>query len=335
MKTFDLAKVVLSRMDPETAHDLAMKCLRWTNPLRKRVQYNSPVSVMGITFPNPVGLAAGFDKNGDYINCLDKLGFGFIEVGTVTPLPQKGNPRPRLFRTPEAGAIINRMGFNNYGAVNLCENLRKADPRIIVGVSIGRNACTPQEDSLRDYKWCMDRVYDKCSYIVANISSPNTRDLRKLENLNNIETFVRELWCRRFCLCERYSKKKPLIIKISPDLTEYHLKKITDILLYYGIDGVIATNTTVSRFGVESYRESMQAGGMSGAPLKELSLRTIRILNEHSGGEIPIIASGGIMSADDALEMMGAGAILVQIFTGFVYNGPRLIRDINALFCDN
>jgi len=286
---------------------------------------------MGLEFPNPVGLAAGFDKNGEYIDALSKLGFGFIEVGTVTPRPQRGNQKPRLFRIPAAQAIVNRMGFNNHGVEQLVKNIKRAKYQGILGVSIGKNTDTPIENAVDDYLFSFDKVYGYASYVALNISSPGTPNLRQLQRKNDLSELLSKLKLKQHKLAETHGKYVPLVVKIAPDLTLAEVNDIAETLIEHNIDGVIATNSTLSRQGVESMENSTEKGGLSGAPLCKKATAIIRQLRAALGGTIPIIASGGIMTMEDAQEKFNTGASLVQIYSGLVYSGPKLISDILAI----
>jgi dihydroorotate dehydrogenase len=288
---------------------------------------------MGLDFPNPVGLAAGLDKNGAYIEALAKLGFGFIEVGTVTPRPQPGNPQPRLFRLPQAQAIINRMGFNNDGIDHLIENIKRSNFHGILGVNIGKNFDTPVDKAVEDYLICFQKAYRYASYVTINISSPNTRNLRQLQNSPELERLLHLLKREQTKLSDQQGKYTPLVIKIAPDLESSQLEAIAQLLIKYQIDGVIATNTTISRQNLEHLPLSNEIGGLSGAPLKPLSTKVIRKLYALLQGTIPIIGVGGILSAEDAKEKIEAGANLIQIYTGLIYHGSDLIRQSVEAIC--
>jgi len=305
-------------MGLEVTHRLGMR----------RVLEQNKTTVMGLQFHNPVGLAAGFDKNGRHIDALMSLGFGFIEIGTITPRPQLGNPRPRLFRLPEAGALINRMGFNNNGVETVVANLERANSKGVIGISIGKNADTPLNNAADDYLYCLRRVYGYASYVALNISSPGTTDLRRLQEPEYLTHLLGVLKAEQNKLADEQQRYVPLVVKLAPDFDKLALKKIGEILLTQKIDGIIATNTTLSRKGVEGLRHSTEKGGLSGAPLRDKALEVLIELNEYVEGAIPLIASGGIMDADDALARINAGASLVQVYTGFVYRGPQIINDI-------
>ncbi len=328
---YSLARPLFFLLDAETAHHLALDALRLAHiaGLTGKNRENAwPVKAMGIEFPNPVGLAAGLDKNGEYIDALGSLGFGWLEIGTVTPRPQPGNPKPRLFRLPASRAIINRMGFNNMGVDQLLDNVAKAKYRGILGINIGKNFDTPIESAAEDYLLCLEKVYPHASYVTVNISSPNTRNLRKLQQHDELDSLLRLLKHRQAELDSRSGRHVPLALKISPDLSESEIDEISSLLVEHGIEGVIATNTTLSRSGVEGQHHAEESGGLSGEPLREASTRVIRRLHSNLGGRIPIIGVGGIMNATDAMEKLDAGASLVQVYSGLVYSGPGLVPEI-------
>lgn len=330
---YDLLRPLLFRLDPETAHDLSLTGLQTLSRLGPLNPFGRPAAVgpktvMGLNFPNPVGLAAGLDKNGDYIDGLAALGFGFIEIGTVTPRPQPGNPKPRLFRLPEAEALINRMGFNNKGVDYLVERVRKARYRGILGINIGKNRDTPLERALDDYLIGLRKVYPYASYVTVNISSPNTPGLRDLQAGENLEHLLSGLRDERENLARVHGRRVPLVIKIAPDLEPERIKQAADALVKYGIDAVIATNTTASREGVEGLAHGEETGGLSGRPLFAKSTDVVTGLSQALRGAVPIIACGGIAGAEDARRKFEAGADLIQVYTGFIYRGPDLIREI-------
>ncbi len=283
---------------------------------------------MGLKFPNKVGLAAGFDKNGEYIDTLASLGFGFIEIGTVTPLPQPGNPTPRVFRLPEAESLINRMGFNNQGVDQVVKNIQQSKFKGIIGVSIGKNSTTSLETAVNDYLYSLRRVYNYASYVALNVSSPGTKNLRKLQQPNYLSSLLSKLKAEQTILEKEYGKYVPLVIKIAPDINDRELKEMADIFLAQKIDGIIVTNTTLSREGVEGLPASLEEGGLSGKPLREKSLRVLKTMNNLVDGKIAIIASGGIMTTKDAIERIEFGASLIQIYTGFIYRGPRIVCEL-------
>ena len=284
---------------------------------------------MGLTFPNPVGLAAGLDKDGAYIDGLAALGFGFIEIGTVTPRAQPGNPKPRMFRVPEAQALINRMGFNNGGVDAFVRNVQASrfyqEQRGILGLNIGKNADTPIERATDDYLYCLDKVYPYAAYVTVNISSPNTKNLRQLQQASEIDALLSALKMAQSQLADKHGRYVPLVLKIAPDLDDEQIDTIASALLRHRIDGVIATNTTITRDAVQGLTHANETGGLSGAPVRDLSTRVIRSLHQVLQGEIPIIGVGGILSGADASEKMAAGASLIQLYTGLIYRGPELV----------
>lgn len=285
--------------------------------------------VFGLRFPNPVGLAAGFDKDGKHFRAMSALGFGFIELGTVTPKPQDGNPQPRLFRLPEDEALINRMGFNNEGVKALVDRLKTGKPKdLIIGGNIGKNKVTPNEEAISDYTICFEALFPYVDYFVVNVSSPNTPNLRALQDKEPLTALLTTLQNKNWS----QSAPKPILLKIAPDLTDSQLDDIIEIVTQTGIAGVIATNTTISRADLQTSQETVEtigAGGLSGAPVRERSTEVIRYLHQKSGGKIIIIGVGGIASAEDALEKLEAGATLVQVYSGMVYEGPGLVKRIN------
>jgi dihydroorotate dehydrogenase len=330
---FRLARPLLFCIEPESAHTLSLELLESAHRAGlgrfvARAVRRLPVTAMGIEFPNPVGLAAGLDKNGDHIDALSNLGFGFVEIGTVTPRPQPGNPRPRLFRLVPAQAVINRMGFNNLGVDHLVANLRARSPRGVVGINIGKNFDTPIERASEDYVACLRKVYPYASFVTANISSPNTSDLRTLQNADPLDALLGALASARAELEQQHGRRVPLALKIAPDLDGAAIDAIAERVLARGVDAVIATNTTVSRAGVEHLAASREAGGLSGAPLRERSTAVVARLARALAGRVPIIGVGGIGSAADAREKLDAGASLVQLYTALVYQGPGLVDAI-------
>lgn len=328
---YSLLRPLLFRLDAETSHHLTLATLHLGHALGlggffvKQVK-GKPCQVMGLDFPNPVGLAAGLDKNGEYIDALSALGFGFIEVGTVTPRPQPGNSRPRLFRVPQAQALINRMGFNNGGVDKLIENIRRANYKGILGINIGKNADTPMEHAADDYIACLRKVYPFASYVAINISSPNTPGLRELQEKTALDSLLARLMDEHKKLTKLFGKHLPLALKIAPDLSPQEIEEIAAVLLAHKIDAVIATNTTTSLEGVEKY--CAEPGGVSGAPLGKRSTEVVRQLNQALQGKIPIFAVGGILGAQGAREKISAGASLLQVYTGLIYRGPHLIQEI-------
>ena len=334
---YHLAKHLLFRLDPETAHDLTLKSLAAAHRLglipTKQFIAKQPTRAMGLEFPNPVGLAAGLDKNGAYIDALAALGFGFIEIGTITPRPQPGNPKPRMFRLVNEQAIINRMGFNNLGVDRLVENVSRARYRGILGINIGKNFDTPIERAADDYLICLEKVYAYASYITVNISSPNTKNLRQLQQENEFDALLAALKQKQQSLNAQHGKYIPLTVKIAPDLSESEIDMIADRLLAHHIDGVIATNTTITRVGVEQSPHAKEAGGLSGNPVRAPSTVVVRRLARQLQGRIPIIGVGGIDSATAAEEKFSAGATLIQVYSGLIYRGPELVSKILASRC--
>lgn len=330
---YPLARHFLFKLDPEIAHELSIHHLAWMGGtpfemfFRNRLP-SRPVEVMGIKFDNPLGLAAGLDKDGEAIDAFGAMGFGFVEVGTVTPRPQPGNDKPRLFRVIPAQGIINRMGFNNKGVDNLVSNIKKSKYKGIIGVNIGKNKDTPIENGKDDYLICMDKVYEYAGYIAVNISSPNTPNLRQLQYGDALDELLESLKVRQAELTQRYNKYVPIAVKIAPDLTMEELKQVADSFVKYKIDGVIATNTTLERDIIHDMPNAAETGGLSGRPLQSKSTEIIRALHQFLQGQIPIIGVGGIDSAMAAREKMSAGAQLVQIYSGFIYHGPDLVKNI-------
>jgi len=319
-------------IDAEKAHLLGLKAIKLVHTLKlSSLIFGQPVlaprKVMGLTFTNAVGLAAGLDKNGDYIDPLSAVGFGFIEIGTITPRAQDGNPRPRLFRIPEAQAIVNRMGFNNKGVEHLIEQVKKSHRDTIIGINIGKNVDTPVESAADDYKICLQKVYDYADYITINISSPNTPGLRSLQFGDELKHLLQILKAEQKQLAHSRGKYVPLAVKIAPDMDDKDICLIADLLVEQGIDAVIATNTTISRTAVTGMEHADEAGGLSGVPVNKQSTHVVRILAQQLKGAIPIIAAGGIFSAQDAQDKLAAGAELVQIYTGFIYKGQQLIKE--------
>ena len=331
---YSLARSALFRLDPEVAHDLTLKSLSAMGAgaalLGAGADKGEARTVMGIEFPNPVGLAAGLDKNGEYIDALGALGFGFLEIGTVTPRPQPGNPKPRMFRLEEHEAIINRLGFNNHGVDKLLRNVERAAYRGVLGINIGKNADTPIERAADDYLACLEAVYDRASYVTVNISSPNTANLRDLQSSEKLDELLAALKARRDALAGRYGRAKPMLVKVAPDLEVGQVAAIAALAAKHAIDGLIATNTTLSREAVAGHRHERQAGGLSGKPLFAPSTRVLGQLSRALEGRIPLVGVGGIMSGADARAKIEAGASLVQVYTGFVYRGPALIGQARA-----
>ncbi len=331
---YSLARPMLFSLSPERAHELTLSLLKSAHKIGLARQHIAPkpVTCMGIEFPNPVGLAAGLDKNGAYIDALAAMGFGFIEIGTITPRPQAGNPQPRLFRISEAKAIINRMGFNNDGVDQLIENVKSSKFKGILGINIGKNADTPVENAVDDYLICLEKVYHYASYITVNISSPNTKNLRSLQSGEALTELLKTLKQRQLELAEQYHHYVPLVLKVAPDLTEEDIEFIANQLLQFKIDGLIVTNTTLSRVGVESLPYGNEAGGLSGAPVFEKSTECLRQFAKRLNGQIPLIGVGGITQGEHALAKKDAGASLVQIYSGLIYTGPSLIKDCVSAF---
>ena len=331
---YSLARPLLFSLAPERAHELTLSLLKSTYKmgLMRQSVALKPVTCMGIEFPNPVGLAAGLDKNGAYIDALASQGFGFIEIGTITPLPQAGNPEPRLFRLPKAKAIINRMGFNNDGVDQLVENVKASKFKGVLGINIGKNAATPVEKAVDDYLICLEKVYNYASYITVNISSPNTKNLRSLQSGDALTELLETLKKRQLELAEENQHYVPLVLKVAPDLESEDIQFIAQQLLTFKLDGLIVTNTTLSREGVENLPHGDEAGGLSGAPVFAKSTACLATFAEALKGQIPLIGVGGILSGQDALAKKNAGASLVQVYSGLIYTGPNLIKDcVDAL----
>lgn len=331
MDWYSLSRALLFRLEGETSHELGLDMLGASERLGL-LKYMAPLvpalptTVAGIEFPNPVGLAAGLDKNGDYIDAFARLGFGFIEIGTVTPRPQPGNPKPRLFRIPERKAIINRMGFNNKGVDHLVSRVKAARFDGVLGINIGKNFDTAVENATSDYLLCMDKVYEHATYITVNISSPNTPGLRTLQYGDSLKELLEPIKQRQLALSQEFGYK-PVFVKIAPDMDESEVQTVAHTLINSGMDGVIATNTTLSRDGVAGLKHAQEAGGLSGAPVEELSTDTIGYLCDALEGKLPVIGVGGITSGKGAADKIKAGAQLVQLYTGFIYEGPELIKD--------
>lgn len=329
---YPLLRPLLFALEPESAHATTFRALEAMHSLGFATVFGSrepaePISVMGLSFPNPVGLGAGLDKNGQHIDALADLGFGFIEIGTVTPRPQPGNPKPRMFRLPQAQGIINRMGFNNEGLAALIKNVEAAQYRGILGINIGKNFDTPIENAVDDYLRCLTQVYPYASYITVNISSPNTKNLRQLQQSDELERLLSTLKDEQSRLATQHGRYAPLVLKIAPDLDGEQITEIARLLKAYQFDGVIATNTTLSRQGVEGLRLADEAGGLSGAPVRSKSLAVIQALAQALQGQVPIIGVGGIVTGADAVEKIQAGASLVQVYSGLIYRGPALIAE--------
>ncbi|MCC4116200.1 quinone-dependent dihydroorotate dehydrogenase [Aromatoleum toluclasticum] len=326
---YDIARPILFSLDAETAHEFSLAALNLTGrflPAGRPAQ-SDPVEVMGLSFPNRIGLAAGLDKNGEAIDGLARFGFGFIEIGTVTPRPQPGNPRPRLFRLPEVRGIINRMGFNNHGVDALVANVGAAKFKGILGINIGKNFDTPIENAADDYLACLDKVYALASYVTVNISSPNTKNLRQLQGESELDDLLGRLKERQARLADKHGRYVPLTLKIAPDLEPAQVINIADALRRHRIDGVIATNTTISREKVQGVRYGEQQGGLSGAPVFEASTAVVAQLAQALAGELPIIAAGGVLDGRAARAKLDAGAKLVQLYSGLIYRGPGLVQE--------
>ncbi len=328
---YSLVRKALFIADPETAHGLALDSLRLghgvgaTRLLCKAE--NIPVNVMGLQFPNPVGMAAGMDKNGDYIDALGSLGFGFIEVGTVTPRPQAGNPKPRIFRIEKANAMINRLGFNNKGVDHLVRQVKKHRFSGILGINIGKNFDTPNDKAADDYLLCLEKVYPYADYITINISSPNTKGLRDLQDVKQLNNLLGLLNTKRHELADSLQKRVPLVVKVAPDLEDEQIPAMADVVVQNEFDGLIATNTTISREAVQGMRHADEQGGLSGAPVKDRSDQVLAAFHAALPAEVALIGTGGITSGADAAKKIQLGAKLVQFYTGFVYKGPDLIAD--------
>ncbi len=335
---YRLARNLLFRLDAETAHDVSLGALRWLEQLRilslvtPKAPSSQPVECMGLTFPNCVGLAAGLDKEGRCIDALGRLGFGHVEIGTITPRPQPGNPQPRLFRIISEEAIINRMGFNNSGiesgSANVAASSTFRNNGGIVGFNIGKNKVTPNEQATEDYLACLRGAWDVADYITVNLSSPNTPGLRDLQAADETARLIESLKSEQELLTAATGRRVPIAIKVAPDLEEQHIADLAKVFLDGGLDCLIATNTTISRSEVQGCDFASQAGGLSGAPLTSRSTEVIQAFYSHLGEQVPIIGVGGIMTAEDAQAKLKAGAKLVQLYSGFIYHGPPLVRDI-------
>jgi dihydroorotate dehydrogenase len=336
---YSLLRPLLFSLEPETAHAVTLGALDRAQAMGFAPAPRQPEGcarrVMGIDFPNPVGLAAGLDKDADHIDALAALGFGFIEVGTVTPRPQPGNPRPRLFRIQPARAVLNRMGFNNAGVDRLVANVEAASFRGVLGINIGKNFDTPIERAGDDYVHCLKRIYRLASYVTVNISSPNTRNLRQLQESHELGRLLAAVTAEREKLADHHGRRVPLALKIAPDLEDGQIDAIAELAVASQIDAIIATNTTVSRDGVTGLPNSDEAGGLSGAPLTRRSTYVVSRLARALGGTMPVIGVGGIMRAQDAADKIVAGASLVQIYTGLIYRGPQLVRECVRTLCEN
>lgn len=335
---YALARPLLFSLDPEAAHNLTLPALKQAAACGLTSLVSKPKAdprtVMGITFPNPVGLAAGLDKDGTYIDGLAALGFGSIEIGTVTPRAQPGNPKPRMFRLPAANAIINRMGFNNGGVDAFVANVQASvfyqDKKGVLGLNIGKNADTPIERAADDYLHCLQKVYPYASYVTVNISSPNTKNLRQLQGGSELDSLLAQLKEEQQRLADRHKRYVPIALKIAPDIDNEQVKTIAAALMQHRMDAVIATNTTITRDAVKNLPHAEETGGLSGAPVFELSNKVIRALKAELGNALPIIGVGGILSGSDAKAKIDAGASLVQLYTGLIYRGPGLVRECAA-----
>jgi dihydroorotate dehydrogenase len=332
---YSLARPFLFGLDPETAHELTMQSLARLQGTPLEWAYcngmvDDPIELAGLKFPNRVGLAAGLDKNARCIDGLGAMGFGFVEVGTVTPKPQPGNPKPRMFRLPQANALINRLGFNNDGLEAFIANVKRSSFRQkgrILGLNIGKNAATPIENATSDYLVCLDGVYPHADYVTVNISSPNTSNLRSLQGDEALDGLLGAIARQREALTRQYGKRVPIFVKIAPDLDASQIEVIAATLKRHGMDGVVATNTTISREAVKGLPHAEETGGLSGSPVLEASNRVITQLRSALGKAFPIVGVGGIMSAQDAASKIRAGADVVQIYTGLIYRGPDLVSE--------
>lgn len=329
---YELIRKFLFKLDAETSHELTLDMLGAAQRLGLIKLFapkipNQPVEVLGLQFPNPVGLAAGLDKNGDYIDALGNLGFGFIEIGTITPRPQPGNPQPRLFRLPEHQAIINRMGFNNKGVDHLVEQVKKAKYKGVLGINIGKNFDTAVEDADRDYEICLEKVYQYADYVTVNISSPNTPGLRNLQFGDSLKSLLSTLKAAQKRLEQQHNKYTPILVKIAPDMDQDETKMVAEALIENEMDGVIATNTTLDREAVAGHEHANEAGGLSGKPVQGSSTQVLAWLSQELKDKMPIIGVGGIIDGPSAAEKMKNGAALVQVYSGFIYRGPKLISE--------
>lgn len=332
MSLYRIARPLLFCADAERAHDLGLAAIETAyrlglNPLLATRPPALPTRVFGIDFPNPVGLAAGLDKNAAHIDALGALGFGFVEVGTITPRPQAGNPKPRMFRLPDRMAVINRLGFNNQGVDALVRNVERSRFQGVLGINIGRNKDTPNERAVDDYRLCLERVYPLASYITVNISSPNTQGLRDLQEEATLARFIGTLCEARERLAARHGARKPMLLKIAPDLAPGEMDGIAEVLAASGIDGLVCTNTTVDRHAIAGHPLALEAGGLSGRPLLARATEVLRGMHERLGERLAIVGVGGICEGADAVAKFQAGARLVQFYSGMVYRGPELIGE--------
>lgn len=330
---YQTLRPLLFSLEAETAHGLTLYALgvaQRSNLMRFVAQpppADLPVHAFGIDFPNPVGLAAGLDKSGEHLDALGALGFGFIEIGTVTPRPQPGNPRPRLFRLPEHEALINRMGFNNHGVDALVRNIEQSHWRGVLGINIGRNKDTPNERAADDYLTCLERVYPLASYVTVNVSSPNTPGLRDLQQGESLQRLIATLMEAREKLTARHGTRRPVLLKIAPDLDDVQMDAMAAALAGSGIDGLICTNTTIDHSGVAGDPHAGEQGGLSGKPLFEMSTRVLHGMARRLGDEVPLVGVGGVLTGSDAADKISAGAKLVQVYSGLIYRGPRLLTE--------
>ena len=329
---YELIRKFLFKLNAETSHELTLDLLGAAKRLGVLGLFapkvpDQPIELLGLTFPNSVGLAAGLDKNGDYIDALGSLGFGFIEIGTITPRPQPGNPKPRLFRLPEHEAIINRMGFNNKGVDHLVEQVKKSQYKGVLGINIGKNFDTAVEDADRDYEICLEKVYAHADYVAVNISSPNTPGLRKLQFGESLTSLLATLKAAQVRLQSEHDKYTPILVKIAPDMDEAETRLVASALLESNMDGVISTNTTLAREAVAGHIHADEAGGLSGLPVREASNQVLAWLKDELQGKMPIIGVGGILDGASAAKKASLGADLVQVYSGFIYKGPKLISE--------
>jgi dihydroorotate dehydrogenase len=328
---YSLIRKALFIADPETAHGLALEGLRLGHGLGATKflckAKSQPVTVMGLQFPNPVGMAAGMDKNGDYIDALGALGFGFIEIGTTTPRPQPGNPKPRIFRLEAANAMINRLGFNNKGVDHLVQQVKRRKYEGILGINIGKNFDTPNDKAVDDYLICLEKVYPYADYITVNISSPNTKGLRDLQDAEQLDRLLGTLNRKRGELADKFQQHKPMVVKVAPDLQDENIPEMAEVVIRSEFEGLIATNTTISREAVKGMKHANEQGGLSGAPVKQAANHVMAAFRKLLPAEIAVIGTGGITCGADAAEKIQLGASLVQFYTGFVYKGPDLVND--------
>jgi dihydroorotate dehydrogenase len=335
---YEIARKVLFSTDPETAHELSLESLRLGHHLGATRMlcrtHSQPVTCMGLEFPNPVGVAPGLDKNGDYFEALGSLGFGFVEIGTVTPRPQPGNPKPRVFRLTDAQAMINRLGFNNKGVDHLVRKVRNHRFKGILGINIGKNFDTPMENAVDDYLHCLEKVYPYADYITINISSPNTQNLRDLQGEDELDGLLGSISERRSELADQHGRRVPLALKVAPDLEDDALPLIAGVVARHGMDAVIATNTTITRDGLEGMKHAEETGGLSGAPLKPKADKILAALRTLLPGNIALIGVGGITRGQDAVDKLKLGADLVQFYTGMVYRGPELVNECLQAIAD-